>query len=92
MKNLYGSIKINKIIQEGGSNICRQINYYKLKNEKYGIEIVKEDDVNENIEITNIHNITESENQIDSILKILVDNAITPDSADVIEDLVKQYT
>jgi len=91
MKKLYGSIEISKILKEGGKSIKEHINYYKLKNEKYGFEIVKRNDLKENIEITNINNITENEKKINNILDILVAKEIMPESEDIIEDLVKQY-
>lgn len=89
MKNLYGSIKIKKVILDGRQSIEERINYYKLKNKKYGFEIVKEDSINsENIEIINI---TDNEEKIDNVLRTLVVKQITPGSSDIIEDLIKQY-
>lgn len=93
MRNLYGTIKINKTL--GNNNMCieEHINYYKLKNKKYGLEIVKSDSTNEeNVEITNVKNITDNEEKIDKILDDLVINEITPGSSDVIEDLLKIHT
>lgn len=90
MKNLYGTIKINKML--GMNNMCieEHINYYKLKNKKYGLEIVKSNSTNdEKIEITNIKNITDNEEKINNLLNDLVIKQITPNSSDVIEDLVK---
>lgn len=90
MKNLYGTIKISKIL--GLNNMCieESIDYYKLKNKKYGLEIVKSNNINDKrIEIANIKNITDSEEKIDSLLNELVIKQITPNSSDVIEDLVK---
>lgn len=90
MKNLYGTIKINKML--GNANMCieEHINYYKLKNKKYGLEIVKSNSTNEkNVEVTNIKNITDNEQKIDEILNDLVIKEITPNSFDIIEDLLK---
>ncbi len=87
MKNLYGSIKINKTL--GTNNVCIEeiINYYKLKNKKYGLKIVKSNSTNEeNIEVKNI---TDNEEKINNILNDLVINQIMPQSSDIIEDLVK---
>lgn len=92
MKNLYGSIKISK--QLGENNLCIEecINYYKLKNEKYGLEIVKKDDTNEEkIEVTHRLDVTDNEEKINQILNVLVIKEITPDLSDVIEDLLKIY-
>ncbi len=90
MKNLYGTIKISKILGMNNMHIEENINYYKLKNKKYGFEIVKSNNINEqNVEVTNIKNITDNEEQIDSLLKDLIIKQITPSSSDIIEDLVK---
>lgn len=89
MKNLYGSIKISKILGKGGQYIEEKIDYYKLKNKKYGLKIVKTNNTNEeNIEITNI---TDNEEKIDKLLNDLVIKEIRPSSSDVIEDLLKIY-
>ncbi len=90
MKNLYGTIKINKILGTNNMSIEEHINYYKLKNKKYGLEIIKSNNTNEeDIEVTNIKNITDNEEKIDNLLNDLVIKQITPGSSDVIEDLVK---
>ncbi len=90
MKNLYGTIKVSKIL--GLNNVCieESINYYKLKNKKYGLEIVKSNNTNDKtIEVANIKNITDNEEKIDNLLNDLVIKQIAPNSSDVIEDLVK---
>lgn len=90
MKNLYGSVKISKMLEKGSQCIEEIIEYYKLKNEKYGLEIVKRNSVNEeNFEVMNI---TDNEEKIDKILNDLVIKEITPSSSDVIDDLLKIYT
>lgn len=90
MKNLYGSIKISKILGEDKQCIEENIDYYKLKGNRYGLEIVKTDSTNEeNIEVTNIADITDNEEKIDDILNDLVIKEITPSLSDVIEDLLK---
>ena len=92
MKNLYGSIKISKILSKDKQSIEENIDYYKLKDDKYGLEIVKRNSTNEeNIEVTNIADITDNEEKIDSILNELVIKEITPELSDVIEDLLKTY-
>ncbi len=90
MKNLYGSIRINKILGKEKQSIEKNIDYYKLKNDKYGLEIVKRNGTNEeDIEVTNIADITDNEEKIDNILNELVIKEITPELSDVIEDLLK---
>lgn len=91
MKNLYGTIMINKEITEKGQKIIENINYYKLKDEKYGIEIVRENEQKNKVEIKGITNITEDEDAINHILNLLVNKEVMPSSEDIIEDLVKQY-
>jgi hypothetical protein len=92
MKNLYGSVKINKVILNEEQNVEECINYYKLKNRKYGLEIVKQNGTNEEkVEITNIANITDNEEKINNVLNMLVAKEIMPSSSDIIEDLLKQY-
>lgn len=88
MKNLYGTIKISKVLGQD-NHIEESINYYKLKNKKYGLQIVKRN--NSIKEKYKIENITDNEQKIDEILKHLVIKEITPDSSDVIEDLLKIY-
>ena len=41
MKKLYGTIMINKHIFGRQNEIQESISYYKLKDKRYGIEIVK---------------------------------------------------
>lgn len=92
MKKLYGTIMINKQIMDKQKRTQENINYYKLKNKKYGIEIVKENEGKEKLEIANVMNITDSEEAINYILSLLINKKIMPNEADVIDDLVKQYT
>ena len=90
MKNLYGTIDINKML--GGTCIKEKIDYYKLKNSKYGLEIVKSNSMNEKeIKVTNMIDITDDEEKINKVLNDLVIKEITPDEEDVIEDLLKIY-
>ena len=90
MKNLYGSISINKKFSQGSAQINESINYYKLKNSKFGIEIEKEEN-NKKKEKIHIINITEDEDKIDFILKQLVKYEVTPNAEDVIKEFVNQY-
>ena len=92
MKKLYGTIMINKQIMDKQKRTQENINYYKLKNKKYGIEIVKENEEKEKLEIANVMNITDSEEAINYILSLLINKKIMPNESDVIDDLVKQYT
>lgn len=92
MKKLYGTIIINKQIMDRQRSTKENINYYKLKNKKYGIEIVKENEGKEKLEISNHMNITDSEEAINHVLSLLVKKKIMPDEVDVIDDLLKQYT
>ena len=92
MKKLYGTIMINKQIMDKQKRTQENINYYKLKNKKYGIEIVKENEGKEKLEIANVMNITDNEEAINYILSLLINKKIMPNESDVIDDLVKQYT
>ena len=90
MRNLYGTIDISKVLE--GICIKERINYYKLKNSKYGLEIVKKDSTNQKeIKVTNMQDITDNEDQINRVLNILVRKEITNNAEDVIEDLLKIY-
>lgn len=91
MKKLYGTIMINKQILDKQKMMQESISYYKLKDKKYGIEIVKENVERENLEIANLINITDSEEAVNHILNMLVKKEIMPRDADVIDDIVKQY-
>lgn len=90
MKKLYGQITINKQIMEKEKEMQENINYYKLKDEKYGIEIVKENEEKEKLETVNVVDVTDNEEAINYILSLLVIKQITPTQEDVIDDLVKR--
>ena len=92
MKKLYGTIMIHKQVMDKQKRTQENINYYKLKNIKYGIEIVKENEEKEKLEIANMMNVTDSEEAINHILSMLINKKIMPNESDVIDDLVKQYT
>lgn len=90
MKKLYGKIIIEKQIMEKEKGVQENINYYKLKNKKYGIEIVKENQEKQKLEIANVSNLTDNEEAINYILNLLVRKQIMPSETDVIDDLVKR--
>ena len=92
MKKLYGTIMINKQIIDKQKSVRESVNYYKLKDKKYGIEIVKENEVNEKLEIANVMNVTDNEEAINYILSLLVKKEIMPNDEDVIDEIVKYYT
>ena len=91
MKKLYGTIMIDKEITEKHKRMQESINYYLLKDEMYGIEIVKENEEKEKLEIANLMNVTDSEEAINYILSVLFKKEIMPNDSDVIDDIVKQY-
>ena len=88
MKKLYGSI--NKIIQYNNKKINEIVNYYKLEDDKYGLEIEKKNE-NKKIESINKIDITEDEEKIDYLLKMLVNKQVLPSSDGVVEDMITQY-
>ena len=97
MKTLYDGVFINenKLLEEGIKYPIK-IEYYKtiaekenVKN-KYGIEIIKTEykNKNVNVETGKISNITNNLDEADKILKLLRDNEVTPVTMqDVLEDL-----
>ena len=97
MKTFFDGIFIdkNKLLEEGIKYPVK-IEYYKTVtgNEnvenKYGIEIVKTEfkNGNINVESNEVLNITNNQNEADRILKILRDNEVTPIAMqDVLDDL-----
>ena len=92
MRKLYGTIIINKHIMDKQKGIQESINYYKLKDKKYGIEIVKENEGKEKLEIANVMNVTDNEDAINYILSLLVGKEIMPKDEDVINEIVNYYT
>ena len=90
MKNLYGTISIFKNFIDNKEQIDESINYYKIKDHKYGLVIEKENS-NEIIEKIYYKNITEDEKKIEYILKDLLKYEVEPNATDIVEDLVKQY-
>lgn len=88
MKSLYACIEINKNINESGDGLTEKIEYYKTKDELYGIEVVKENNLPCK-EISDIAQITEDENEINSILDKLVSNGVMCNFEDIVNDLMK---
>ena len=88
MKSLYACIEINKKNNETGDGVTEKIQYYKTKDELYGIEVVKENNL-PNKEIKDITEITEDEEEINNILDKLVSNMVMCNFEDIVNDLVK---
>lgn len=88
MKSLYASIEINKKVSDTEDDVIEKIEYYKTKDELYGIEVVKENNM-PNREISDINQITEDESEINSILDKLVSNVVMCNFEDIINDLIK---
>lgn len=91
MKKLFGTITINTHILEQTDNTHENINYYKLKNKKYGLSITRLNGNNRKKNAINIFNLTDNESAINYILNMLINKQIRPEQSDVIDDLVKQY-
>ena len=97
MKTFHGCAFIDRNeLEKEGIHHPIKVEYYKIckKNEyleKYGIEVIKTEYFDQNIEIETacIENITDSENKADGILELLKRNQVTPIIAkDVIDDLI----
>ena len=88
MKSLYACIEINKKNNETGDGVTEKIQYNKTKDELYGIEVVKENNL-PNKEIKDITEITEDEEEINNILDKLVSNMVMCNFEDIVNDLVK---
>ena len=81
MKSLYACIEINKKNNETEDGVTEKIQYYKTKDELYGIEVVKENNL-PNKEIKDIE-------EINNILDKLVSNMVMCNFEDIVNDLVK---
>lgn len=88
MKSLYACIEINKNINEAGDGVTEKIEYYKTKDELYGIKVIKENNLPCK-EISDITQITEDESEINSILDKLVSNGVMCNFEDIVNDLMK---
>ena len=58
MKSLYACIEINRKINKIGNVVTERVKYYKTKDELYGIEVVKD------------NNLTDKEVNVQDILQI----------------------
>lgn len=96
---IYGNILLDDNIIEGAtkeSPIC--LEYYKIHNDNekhskkpYGIGIMKtyHNKTQTNMEKTEFSHIFRKEKEVDNMLKLLIENAVTPVSLkDVLEDFV----
>ena len=103
MKTFFGSIFIEKEkLKEAGVEYPIKVEYYKVINEdefinkdkaKYGINIVKTEykKDNTNVEDKTIKYLSNNEQKVDDILKILKENVVTPICVqDVICDFSKK--
>ena len=90
MKSLYACIEINRKINEIENIVTERVKYYKTKDDLYGIQVVKDNDLqNKEEKVNNIEQITEDENEINKILDTLVNNMVMYNFEDIINDLVK---
>lgn len=100
MKNFFGGIFIDKEkLRKVGIEHPIKVEYYKITNEdevlkqhkeKYGIQIIKTEYKQDiiSIEQNELPNITNDENYIEEILKLLKSNEVTPVSlTEIISDL-----
>ena len=88
MKSLYACIEINRKINGEQDEVTEKIQYYKTKDELYGIEVVKENNMPRK-EVSDIVQITEDEKEIDIILDKLVSNMVMCNFEDIVNDLMK---
>ena len=90
MKSLYACIEINRKINKIGNVVTERVKYYKTKDELYGIEVVKDNNLlKKKIDVQDIKQITEDEKEIDSILDTLVSNMVMYNFEDIINDLIR---
>ena len=89
MKNFFGSIFINRDrLIEAGINYPIKVEYYKIINEErqikqnkliYGIQIIKTEYREKiGVEQNQLEEITNDENEINSILGLMKENEVTP--------------
>lgn len=84
-KRLYGIADLSKEEQKESS--ISKLEYYKIKEEKYGVEIIQKY-TNEKIEDKQIRELEQSEEKIDKLLSILKRNKVTPTEVEyILEDL-----
>ena len=74
MKSLYACIEINRKINEIENIVTERVKYYKTKDELYGIQIVKDNDLqNKEEKVNSIEQITEDENEIFTTDKVVIE-------------------
>lgn len=101
MKKIYSRLVLNKEDLKDSSRNRIELEYYKIsrkamknvrkKTNVYGIEIVKKEYLGKRKykEKNNIYNLTNDENVIDNLLRILRKNKVTPISLnEVIEEVL----
>ena len=85
LKKLYGSVDLS--CEEQEISKIFKIEYYKIKEEKYGLEIIKRT-LNQEIESKIIRKIYDEEKHINELLEILKRNKVTPTELEyILEDL-----
>lgn len=90
MKSLYACIEINRKMNKVGNVVTERVKYYKTKDELYGIEVVKDNNLTDKEEnVQDILQITDDEKEIDSILDTLVSNMVMYNFEDIINDLIR---
>lgn len=90
MKSLYACIEINRKMNKVGNVVTERVKYYKTKDELYGIEVVKDNNLQgKEVNVQDILQITEDEKEIDSILDTLVSNMVMYNFEDIINDLIR---
>ena len=90
MKSLYACIEINRKVNEIESMVTERVRYYKTKDELYGIEVIKDNNLpNKEEKINDIAQITEDEKEIDTILDTLVSDGVMYNFEDIINDLIR---
>lgn len=90
MKSLYACIEINKKLNNTENHATEKVKYYKTKDELYGIQIVKDTNLQDkSLNVQNIAEITEDESEINKILDVLVNNMVMYNFEDIINDIIK---
>lgn len=92
MRKIYKTVDSQKWNLDKIGGVCdAKIEYYKLKDEQYGIEVkeIHQVENSKSTEIKEVQNITENEDKIDKILEILVDRKVEPYIAEeIIHDIM----
>lgn len=79
MKKLYATVDINK------ENSKSKIKYYEVQGERYGVEIVREEN-SRVLEKRAIENITDQKEGINRVLEMLTRHLVTPETVEYIEE------